>query len=819
MRKVRWVVCVAALAVAASVIPSTADSGSHEAPGDAASWVNPFIGSDASAANFGTGGGAGNTFPGATVPFGMVQWSPDTVQNDVSYVGGYGWRDDHIAGFGLTHMSGAGCSVYRDLPFLPTTAPLTASPAQPFSSDLAPQFQPAFDHRHEVAEPGYYAVTLDPNTPRAIRTELSATTRTGAARLTFPRTRTSSVLVNAGGSAMADADATVHVDPARREISGSATSGRFCYQGGNYTVYFAAVFDRPFASYGTWQRQVLQTQGTDAHDISALPENYGPVPGGPKRLDGDPSGTAQAGAYAQFDTRRNRVVGVRVGVSFVSVAEARHNLAAEQPSFGFDRVRRAARTAWDRELGRAIVQGGTSGQRTMFATALYHALLQPRTFSDADGRYPGMDGNVHVARGWTMYADFSGWDVYRTQIPLLALLEPQRASDVVRSLLADEAQSGWLPKWSFADQHTAVMTGDPADPAIASTWALGARHFDVKAALAAMVHGATTYGADAQQRYVERPGLVEYANRGYVPAEEEHHLGGIAAVADPAAVWGPASTTLEYATADFAVGALARAACRQTATTRQLLDRSASWRTLFDPATGYVEPRSASGAFLPTFSPTSGDGFVEGDAAQYTFAVPHDPAALVSALGGRVRASARLDRFFTKLNDGPTSPYAFLGNEPNLHVPYLYDWTGQPWRTQQIVRRAMLSLYSPGPGGMPGNDDLGTMSAWWVFSALGLYPVQPATDVLAVGAPLFPHAVVHLAHGDLRIDAAGAPRAGYVGGLALDGRPVAGPWVHAGALLRGATLRFSMSRRPVTGWGSDPSDAPPSGAAAVGGCR
>ena len=808
MRRVRVLtVCLAVASAVAAVPGSAAQTG----PGDPARWVNPFVGTDASAANYGTGGGAGNTYPGATVPFGMVQWSPDTVQSDVSYVGGYAWHDTHIRGFGLTHLSGAGCALYGDIPFLPTTAPITSSPAKPLSADLASQFQPAFDHRHEVASPGYYRVVLDPGTTRAITTELSATTRTGAARLTFPATRSSSVLVNAGGSAMADAAAAVHVDPSRREVTGSATSGKFCYQGGNYRVYFAAVFDRPFTSYGTWQKQTLTVKGTDASDTSVLPENYGPVPGGPKHINGDPSGTAQAGAFVSFDTRARRVVNVRVGVSFVSVDDARRNLDTEQPSFTFDRTRSDARAMWDAALGRVEVGGGTDAQRTMFETALYHALLQPRTFSDVNGDYVGMDGEVHVARGFTMYADFSGWDVYRTQVPLLALLMPDRASDLVRSLLADYQQSGWLPKWSFANQHTAVMTGDPADPAIATAYAMGARDFDTKLALQAMLHGASTAGADTSDRYVERPGETEDDALGYIPAEEENHLGGAAAVADPAAVWGPASTTLEYATADFSIGAFARATCAPAVTTQTLLDRSARWRNLLHD--GYLEPRSVTGAFLPTFDPTSGDGFVEGDGAQYTWGVLHDPAGLVQALGGRAAASRRLDTFFAKLNAGPASPYAFLGNEPTLHTPYLYDWTGEPWKAARVLRHAMLSLYSPGPGGLPGNDDLGTMSSWWVLGALGLYPVVPGTDELALATPLFPHAVLHLPGGDVRIDAPGAPAAAYVAHLAVNGASYDRSWLSARALLHGAHLTYSLSPRPRSAWAAD--SAPPSGAAAL----
>jgi predicted alpha-1,2-mannosidase len=271
---------------------------------------------------------------------------------------------------------------------------------------------------------------------------------------------------------------------------------------------------------------------------------------------------------------------------------------------------------------------------------------------------------------------------------------------------------------------------------------------------------------------------------------------------------------LEYSTADFAVAAFARATCQVDATTRRLLARSSSWRNVFDPASGYVEPRSVTGAFSPTFSPTSGDGFVEGDAAQYTWHVLHDPAGLVAALGGRARAAARLDAFFARLNAGPASPYAFLGNEPTLHTPYLYDWVGRPWAAARVVRAAMRSLYGPGPGGLPGNDDLGTMSAWWVFGALGIYPSVPGTDVLALGAPAFPHVVVHLPGGDVRIDAPGARSLPYVAALRVDGRPHGVAWLRGAALARGAHLTYLMSARPSR-WATSPAAAPPSGSAAV----
>jgi predicted alpha-1,2-mannosidase len=425
-----------------------------------------------------------------------------------------------------------------------------------------------------------------------------------------------------------------------------------------------------------------------------------------------------------------------------------------------------------------------------------------------------MDGKVHRARGFTKYADYSGWDVYRSQVPLMALLAPDRASDLVSSLLADASESGWLPKWPFANQQTDVMTGDPADPTIASAYALGARRFDKAAALRAMVKGATV--AYVGNGYVERPGLTEYQNLGYVPAEEEHHLGGIGSVASKQLVWGPSATTLEYASADFAIGAFGRNSCQKDTGSEELLSRSGSWRNVVNPTSGYAEPRSLTGQFSPTYDPTSGDGFVEGDGAQYTWHVLHDPSALIATLGGKAKAAKRLDTFFAQLNGGPTSPHAFLGNEPTLHTPYLYDWVGQPWKGQRVVRRAMLTLFGPGPGGMPGNDDLGTMSAWWVLSALGFYPVMPATGVLALGSPLFPHVVLDLPRGRVTLDAPGADRDPYIASLTVDGKAHPQPWLDVSALRDGAHLRFAMSPQPVTTWGTS---APPSGASALPSCR
>jgi len=813
-------------------------AGQASAATDLARYVNPFNGTQPGARDFGTGGGAGNTFPGPAVPFGMIQWGPDTSPSSANVGGGYAYDDSKIRGFSVRRLSGAGCANEGDFPFMPTTTRVTGSPVKPLSTEFADAYVPSFSHRDEAARPGYYRVGLNPRSSRRIGTELTATTRSGIAGFTFPATQSASVLINATGSRNGASAGSVRIDPARREVTGFASTGGFCLEPNRHKVYFAARFGRPFAAYGTWTRQVLARGSTSARD-SALSDPLaqngvtGPLGYGPAALStfgpfafGGNGPTAQTGAYASFDTTRDRRLEVRVGISFVSVDAARRNLDAELGGRDFHSVREAARRRWNRMLSTIQVKGGLAADRRTFYSVLYHALISPSTFSDVDGRYEGMDGRVHEAHGYTQYADFSGWDVYRSQMPLLALIAPQRASDFVKSLLADQRQSGWLPKWSIANSQTEVMTGDPADPTIASIWALGARDFQARAALAAMIKGATQSGTSANAGYVERQALDDYERLGYVPHEKNGNLVAVGVDAwrrvlsgsQPNSLdlaWGSAGTTLEYATDDFAVGRIA-AAVGDRRTCRQFVRRSGNWRNVFDRSIGYVRPRFSSGRFVTPYDPNSNDplssqGFAEGDGAQYTWMVPHDPAGLIRALGGRRVAAARLDRFFEQLNAGYSSPHAFLGNEPNSNAPWLYDWVGQPFKTQGVVRRTILSLFDSTPGGYPGNDDLGQMSAWYVFGALGLYPEIPGADVLALGSPLFPKVTLRLRRGRVSITARHAARgAPFVQRLRLDGRDWGKPWLRVSQLARGGQLAFDLGPAPNRGWGRASSAAPPS---------
>jgi predicted alpha-1,2-mannosidase len=741
--------------------------------------------------------GGGHNFPGASLPFGMVQWSPDTTPADRNGRGGYDYRDSHIKGFGLTHLSGAGCALYGDFPFLPTTEPLDSSPAAAGSA-LDGRFQPGFSHSHESGRPGYYSVRLNPVRGGNIGVELTATTRTGMARLRFPRSPHSSVLIDAGGSTQPDDFAGVQIDPDRREIDGVASSGLFCGQRPRYRVYVAAVFDRPFSAYGAWEGDRLGVGATSASDSQEPAAN--------------PATSAEAGAYASFDTRRQRVVTARVGLSFVSVEDARANLAAENPGRGFDTVAKQAEAAWNRSLGRIRVSDGPRRLLDTFYTALYHAFLAPRTFSDVGGAYVGMDGLPHRAVGRVQYADFSGWDTYRTQIQLLSILVPRRASQIVQSLLADAAESGCLPRWSYANGQSMTMVGDSADPLIASAAAFGANAFDRKASLAAMLKGADEPCRSLNGEYLERQGLAQYLTLGYIPYDLDTNVRNANSIyGSPDDVWGSAATTLEYALDDFAIAQFAARALQDRGTYSRFMQRSGSWRNLFNRGSGQIEPRYENGAFPTHYDNLRGGGFVEGNSVQYTWMVPHDPAGLFHVMGGRVRAAARLGHFLRKLNGGAGgthTDHALLGNEPTLDAPWLYDWLRRPYRAQAAVRRA-LRLYSTAPAGYPGNDDLGTLSSWYVFAALGLYPAVPGVGILAIGSPLFARASVALPHGRrLRIDAnSGAP---YISGLRVDGKSYGRPWITYCELADGARLGFRLGSRPNRRWGSSAAAAPPS---------
>ena len=747
----------------AALLAAAALAGPSAAATDPAALVNPLVG---------TGGDAGHTFPGAVVPFGMVQFSP--VSAKTSSPGGYRYDDPTVRGFALTRLSGAGCANLGALPIMPLRRPFRRHPVG---------LGARFSHKREHASPGRYRVQLS----TGIRVELTATTRTGFATFRFP-TRSGLLAFDVGGGATEQSSVMVEVS-GPNEVRGSVTDEGFCGGPASPTTHFVARFDRPINSIASWGDEGrVEARVTKRRSINT------------------------GGALLGFRLGRDRSVSTKVGISFVSQSNAARNLRAESRGWSAAALARRARAAWNRRLGRIRVAGGRLRERRTFTTALYHSLIHPSISSDVNEQYRGRDGAVHVARGYTRYTNVSGWDVYRTQLPLLALLEPRVASDVVRSLVAGAAESGSLAKWELAGSETGIMVGDPAPLLIAGAWAFGARRFDTDAAFGAMTRAAadvhpgpfvypshaTPVDGDTWGEFVRRPGLSEYLALGYVPFDQRAGF-----------IWGPAATTLEYALADFAIGRFARATGR-AAQGRPFARRSASWRRLFNPATGYLEPRLANGAFPTPYSHLLENGFVEGNATQYTWFVPHDVAGLARLLGGERATIARLDRFHADLDASHLAPHAWLGNEPSFGTPWLYNWLGAPWRTQSVVRRAVNTLFRPLPAGLPGDDDLGALSAWYVWSALGLYPAIPGVGGLAIGSPLFPSVTIRSGLGTLRIHAPAASAARpYVGSLRLDGRSYNRAWLPVTRLRGNRRLEFDLGSVPRP-WGASAGARPPS---------
>jgi predicted alpha-1,2-mannosidase len=714
-------------------------------------FVDPFIGTG------GLGFGVGNAFPGPQVPFGMIRPGPDTTGADsapeMNHCAGYTYYDALIRGFSMTRMHGTGIADWG----APGLMPAVGMDA---SRTSWPGYRAAFSHDTEEASPGYYAVTLD---PAGIRVELTATDRVALHRISFPPSAgaDATVIVDTGYH-MADvaiSDGRVEVDPAAAEVSGFVTlDGGYSGRSGGVTVYFVMRFSRDVASHGVWKAGEL-------------------FPGETAR-DG-----ADSGAWLAFDAAADPVVEVAVAVSLVDVDHARLNLDAEAPGpeLDFDGVRAAAEARWEQALGAVEVEGRSERDFRIFYTALYHALLMPTLATDVDGAYRGLDREVHAAEGFTYYTDFSLWDTYRTQHPLLTLLYPAWQTDMLRSLAAMARDGGCMPRWPLGTGYTGGMVGDPADIVFADSWVKGVRGFDLREAYDLML--VTADGPTPTELCPSggRAGIADYLSLGYVPIES----------AGSSASW-----TLEMAYADFALSRLADA-LGEVADRDRFAARGGSWRNLLDPATGLLLGRHSDGTFPVGDDPNGWqDYYAEGNAWQYRWLAPHDLEALAAAEGGVAPFLEQLDQFFEESAAEDYEPilpsrWYWHGNEPDLHAAWIYAALDRPAGSARWVRWALARHYGDGPDGLPGNDDAGTMSAWYVFSALGLYPIAGLEDYL-VGSPIFTRAVVHLDAGDLVIEApASSARALYVREATLDGAALDRPRVRHDAL-PGATLRLDL---------------------------
>jgi predicted alpha-1,2-mannosidase len=690
----------------------------------------------------------------------MLYWSPDRADGTF-----YRYEGTAARGFSLTHLSGPGCSVYGDVPILPILGALLVPPPQ------HPQpYQATYKPEDQVAQPGYYAVKL----ASGIEVQLAAAVHSGIAEFTFPNPKEArSIVIDLSRNMTRVNNTDINVE--KRTVTGSVESDEFCGNENHYRVFFALEVDQEPESTGTFD------------ELRVKPGSE--VERGPR-----------AGAFLTYSPAV-RTVHLKVGISYVSVANASMNLKQEIPGWDFDKVRKDAREEWNEALGHAQIEGGTEAQRRTFYTALYHALLHPSVFSDVNGDYIGFDNKVHSRKADKQYANYSGWDIYRCQVQLIAMLFPKVASDMAQSLVLDAEQGGGLPIWPVANDESSVMVGDPSDPILASIYAFGGRDFDTGAALAAMLRGADDPRTHVRL-YPERPGLEEYLSKGYVTERP-----------GPDGNKGAASITLEDTSADFAISQFAKA-MGDTATAQRFLARSAKWRNLFDLDTKYIRARDGDGKFLPNFTPAKSDGFVEGNAAQYTWMVPYDLQGVIEAVGGPEAARERLEDYFSeygKWTGSGYTPHFFISNEPSFGNPWIYNWTGHPWRTQEVVKKTLHDLFTDSPGGLPGNDDLGATSAWAVLAYLGIYPEIPGVGGLSLNTPTFPVVTLNLGGHGLHIRAAGAPEKAYIQSVALDGKPVRSMWLDWERVNNASVMEFTLGTEPSKEVG----DPPPSFAPAA----
>ena len=729
-------------------------------------FVDPFVGTV----------GMGHTFPGACVPFGAIQLSPDTdtIPHNIAgqyqprvydHCAGYRYDDPTIVGFSHRHLSGTGHSDLGDILLMPVSGEPFLHPGIAAAPEKG--YRSRYSHDAETARPGYYAVDL---TDYGVRAELTATQRVGVHRYTWRRGDLQELVLDLGHG-IYNYDGKVLWSTLRVENDTLLTGFRLTdgWARTNYT-YFAISFSKPIARYGSQDRK----PGT----YNGFWRRFNVREGFPDMAGRD--------LAAWFSFEGDEPLVVKVALSAVDASGALRNLQAEG-NRGFDALATAAEAAWNERLG-AFEAEGTDAEKTLFYTALYHTLINPSVYMDVDGQYRGVDGNIHRAEGFTNYTIFSLWDTYRAEHPFLNLFFPAENADMIRSMLAHQQQSalGMLPVWSLMGNEGWCMSGYHAVPVLADALVKGTFR-DADAALEAMV-------STANVPYYE--GVADYLEKGYVPMERSSTS---------------ASTTLEYAYDDWTIHAAALAAGKAELA-EQYRSRAMNYQHVFDPSTGYARPRRADGRFKEPFDPlqTSGEGFIEGNSANFSFHVPQDVKGMMERFGGEKVFLARLDNLFSSeldpiyYADNEDIEEACLiggyvhGNEPSHHVPYLYAWTSEPWKTQYWVREIMNRMYRSGIDGLGGNDDCGQMSAWYLFTAMGFYPVCPGTDQYVLGAPYLPYVKVTLPNGNvLEIKAPGvSDKRRYVAGLTCNGKPHARRYVTHEEILAGGVWEFRMTDKP-----------------------
>lgn len=704
-------------------------------------YTNPMIGTDFT----------GNTYPGAQVPFGMVQLSPDNGLPGWDRISGYFYPDSTIAGFSHTHLSGTGAGDLYDISFMPVTWPIK-------EADSPLGIYSTFSHNDEAASAGYYRVLLkDYN----INVELTATERCGIQRYTFPEAN-SSIILNLKKAMNWDFTLDTHI-----EVVDSRTIRGYRHSMGwspEQHVYFQTRFSRPFDSFEM--------------DTSAI-----------ITMDKGRIGTATIARF-NFNTHKDEEILVTTALSGVSMEGAALNMEKEAPKDDFDYYYQQAVKKWDNQLGKIEVSSEDGDLKTVFYTALYHAMLAPTLYSDVDGKYFGPDGKIHQAEDWDNYSTFSLWDTFRASHPLFTYIEPERVNDMIECFLHFYEQSGALPLWNLYGWETNMMIGYHAVPVIVDAYLKGVGNFDAEKALEACI---------ASANRDDYHGIGFYKTHGYVPSDKEN--------------WS-LSKTMEYAYDNYCIAKMAEA-MGKSEIAETFYRRSQNYKNTFNPASSFMQPRDSKGNFMDNYDPEEYiEDICESNGWQYYWYVPHDIDGLISLTGGVERFGERLDSMFTyeptdrtKLpifSTGMIGQYAH-GNEPGHHIIYLFNRINQPWKTQKYAAEVMRSLYTNEPSGLCGNEDCGQMSSWYVFSALGFYPVDPISGRYEIGSPLFPEAKLHLGNGKtFTIIAHNAGEENpYIQSVHVNGKPYDKSYITHQMIVQGDTVSFEMGNQPGPVWYKD----------------
>ena len=757
-------------------------------------YVDPFIGTDFFA----------HMFPGPGLPFGMVHLSPDTYNKGWTYASGYQYADNSIMGFSHTHFSGVGMVAKGDILMMPTVGQkLLITPGSRKNPDLG--YRSRFDHAEETASPGYYSVRLK---DYDILAELTATRRTGMHRYTFPESESAHILIDLGHIIGKEPSDKSHLE----FVNNNTIEGYKVSQ--EATVYFVAEFSKDFAAYGTWDANYY----TPESGASLFP--YKSAESGSK-----------IGAFVNYRTAQAEAILVKVGISYVDVEGARNNLKTEIPDWDFNRVRQEAESTWNTELSKIKVDGGTEDQKQIFYTALYHSLIAQVISNDADGRYFGMDGKIQLAEDYDFFPSFMCWDTYRSEHPLMTLVEPEHVNDMIKSIVAKTKNYGWLPAQHYRNVFGQGMVGDHLVPIICDAYMKGFRDYDVESIYEAMRKKAMELPPPPLPPSAGRSGLEYYLELDYVPVDK---------------VTESVPNTLELAYNDWCIARMAKELGKED-DYQLFMQRAMNYENLFDPGTNFMRPRKLDGSWLESCGGSPAeiirDGehsyygcfdpllvgrrpnryYTESNAWQYIWSVQHDVGGLISLFGETESFIEKLDSLFIMSPEISEPKYVGVvgtigqyvhGNQPSHHVAYLYNYAGVPWKTQEKVRQVM-ELYRTGPGGICGNEDMGSLSSWYVLSAMGIYPVCPGQNVYVIGTPLFEEATIKLDTpynaGEFTIRAnMVSPENIYIQSAILNGEPMNKSWLSHEEIVNGGTLIFEMGAEPNKEWGRNSPDIPPS---------